>query len=315
MNADIEAALVALAESQLGLFTLRQATGRGLTPAMRRTKLEHGAFRRVFGDVYAFAGHKLTPAGVHLASVMATGRTSRSTHRAAAWLWGLTPYDQKPEITTTDERVRLGGIRTHFTTTALLPPVIRRGVPASTAPETLLDLGAVMALCRVQNALDRGIAAKVVTPMSALAELERRGGVGVRGTAHLRALLDDAGLTGSHKPSVLEAKTRRLIRRAGLPQPDCELIVGQHGEYRLDFCWPELMLAIEVDGWMYHSSYAAFYANKSRKNVLTLEGYAVLEYTWIHVTKTPTTFVREVKAAYAARKRTLFGNPMLLSNR
>ena len=180
-------------------------------------------------------------------------------------------------------------------------PVIRQGGPPTTADETLLDPGGVASLDKVQAALDRGIASKVLTPMSALAELDRRGKMGVRGTAHLRALLDNAGISGSHHPSVLEAKTRRLFAQAGLPQPVCELVVGTNGEYRLDFCWPEIMLAVEVDGWMYHASTAAFQGNKSRKNSLTVEGYAILEYTWAHVTRTPTDVLREIRAAFAAR--------------
>lgn len=314
MDAETEAALVALAESQLGLFTLRQGAAIGLTKEIRRTKLEHGGIRHVVGDVYRFAGHPLAVEGRHLAAVLATGASSRATHRAGAWLWGMTPHQQKPEITTTDGRYRIKGIRTHFTTTELTRPEVRLSVPVSSAAETLLDLGAVVSLEKVQSALDRGIANRVVTPMSALAELERRGGTGVRGTASLRALLENAGISGSHAPSVLEAKSRRLFKRAGLPQPECELIVGKNGQYRLDFCWPELMLAVEVDGWMYHSSTAAFHNNKTRKNALVVDGYAILEYTWKHVTETPDMFVREVRTAYRARTPSLFGNRVLLSN-
>lgn len=174
---------------------------------------------------------------------------------------------------------------------------------ATTAAETLLDLGAVKQLHHVQAALDRAIGNRVLTPVAALAELDRRGKMGVRGTAALRCLLDDAGITGSHHPSVLEAKTRRLIQKAGLPQPQCELVVGKYGEYRLDFCWPELILVVEVDGWLYHSSLAAFQDNKTRKNSLSIAGHLILEYTWKHVTKEPATVISEMQTAYAARTR------------
>jgi hypothetical protein len=177
----------------------------------------------------------------------------------------------------------------------------------TSAAETLLDLGGVVSIAQVRDALDRGIANRVVTPMDALAELRRRGGIGVRGTAPLRALLDASGVSGSHHPSVLEAKTRRLIKRAGLPQPECELVAGVNGEYRLDFVWPELMLVVEVDGWMYHSSFEAFHCDKTRKNALTIGGMCFLNYTWIHVTRTPRTVIEEIRIAYAARSAALFG--------
>ncbi len=308
MNHEAERALMALAATQLGLFTLTQARELRITRKMLRTRVSQGAWRRVRAGVYFVCGHEADAAVPHLAAVLATHQEGvRASHRAGAWLWNLTPHPQKPEVTlVTDARVRLTDVRVHRTTTNLLPAETRKGVPVTTAAETLLDLGAVVPLSKVRDALDRGIANKVLTPMSALAELERRGRVGVRGTASLRALLDDAGLSGSHHPSVLEAKTRRLIQKAGLPQPVCELIVGRHGEYRLDFCWPELQLALEVDGWAYHSS-AAFHGNKSRKNTLVVEGYVILEYTWRHITKTPTTVMREITAAYAARASLLVG--------
>jgi hypothetical protein len=309
MNWEAEATLLAVAASQLGLFTVRQALASGVTRKMLRTRIAQGAWRRIHRGVFVVEGHAMTPEAAHLAAVLAADvEGTRSSHRAGAWLWGMTPYEQKPEITlVSDVRIRLKDVRVHRTKTRLLEPVVRKGVPATTAAETLLDLGAVLELEKVQDALDRGIASKILTPMSALAELERRGRMGVRGTAHLRTLLDHAGMTGSHHPSVLEAKTRRLIQKAGLPQPECELVVGKNGEYRLDFTWPELMLAVEVDGWMYHASTAAFVGNKSRKNALTIDGYSILKYTWIHVTKTPTTVTRELRAAYAARSRLLVG--------
>lgn len=300
--------LHALAANQLGFFTLRQAVECGLTRAVVRNRIERKIWIRVHRGVFALAGLPPSPAGPHMAAVLAAGSTARSSHRAAAWGWRLTPYEQRPEVTTTGERVvDLPHIRTHRTRLSLLDPVIVQGVPSTTAAETLLDIGAVRELACVQRALDRGIANRTLTPMDALHELDRRGHSGVPGTARLRALLDDAGVTGSHPPSVLEAKTRRLIKRAGLPQPQCEKIAGANGEYRLDFSWPEVLLVVEVHGWEYHSSYAAFHRGMTRQNSLTLTGYVFFNYSWSHVTRSPAAFVRELQQAYAARKRLLGG--------
>ena len=303
MEADAEITLLAIAATQLGLFTLQQATDAGVTREMLRGRLRRRVWRRVYRTVFIIEGHPTTPASVHLASVLACGESARSSHRAGAWLWNMTAHEQKPEVSVVGHHPRIRDVRIHRTLTLLETPVIRQGVPVTSAAETLLDLGAVKELRDVQAALDRAIANRVVTPVAALAELNRPGKIGVRGTTALRQLLDTAGITGSHHPSVLEAKMRRLIQRAGLPQPDCELVVGKHGEYRLDFCWPELQLVIEVDGWLYHASTAAFTRNKTRKNRLTVAGYSIIEYTWVHVTKTPAAVVREIQDAYAARTR------------
>lgn len=307
MDAEAEARLLAIAATQFGVFTIQQARDAGVTQPTIRTRVARSAWRPVHRGVYFVGGHRMSEVGVHMASVLAGVESTRSSHRASAWLWGMTPHPQKPEVTTFGARSRISGVRCHLTLVPLGPPAVRRGVPVTSAAETLLDLGGVVARLKVREALDRAVANRVLTPMDALAELERRGHVGVRGTAPLRSLLDEAGVTGSHHPSLLEAKTRRLIKRAGLPQPECELVVGNSGEYRLDFVWPDLLLAVEVDGWMYHSSFEAFHGDKSRKNALTIEGFAILNYTWMHVTRTPSTVIRELRAAFAAKSSPLLG--------
>jgi len=311
-----EERLLALAATQLGLFTLGQALECGLTRAVVRNRLSRGVWTRVRRGVFAVAGHPSDPAASHMAAVLAAGATARSSHRAAAWGWRMTPYSQKAEVTITDgHEVDLPDVRIHRTQATLLAPVLVCGVPSTTAAETLLDLGAVRSVEDVRKALDRSIANRILTPMDALAELERRGGAGIRGTAKLRALLDDAGVSGSHPPSVLEAKTRRLINKAGVPQPQCEMVAGPDGEYHLDFPWPEVMLVVEVNGWEYHSSYKAFHHGMTRQNTLTLDGYSFLNYSWSHVTKTPATVIREIAAAYQARFRMTSAGLWLPDNR
>jgi hypothetical protein len=307
MDPEAENRLLARAATQFGVFTIDQARRAGVSRSTVRTRVEKGIWQRVHRRVYFVGGHWLTQGATHLASVLAGPPGTRSSHRAAAWIWSLTAHPQRAEITTTSSRSRISGVRCHFTETALGEPDVRRGIAVTSPAETLLDLGGVLTVTKVREALDRGIANRVLTPMDALAELRRRGGTGVRGTAALRALLDATGVSGSHHPSVLEAKTRRLIQRAGLPQPECELIAGVNGEYRLDFTWPELQLVVEVDGWMYHSSFEAFHSDKTRKNALTIEGLAFLNYTWMHITRTPNDVIRELRTAYAARSRSLVG--------
>jgi hypothetical protein len=255
-----------------------------------------------FPDVFALVGVAWTSARRHRASVLAGGDGARTTHRAGAWTWDLTTFDQKPEISIPAERfVRLHGVRVHRSTDLPDEIVVRRGIPTTNVNRVLIDLGVVLSYRQVRDALDRAIAARHATPMSVLAELNELAKHGRRGVGLMRALLNEAGVTGSHPPSVLEAKTRRLIRRAGLPQPECELIAGANGEYRLDFCWPELMLVVEVSGWQYHSSFDSFRRGMDRQNSLTLEGYGLLEYSWLHITRESDRVIREIRRAYRAR--------------
>ncbi len=221
---------------------------------MIATDLANGRLERPHPGVLAICGVGWNPARVLLAATLAGGEGAQATHRAGAWLWSLTRHSQMPEISVPRERcIQLAGVRVHRARDLPNEFVVRLGVPTTDVNRVLIDLGAVPRFRKVRDALDRAIAMKHTTPMRVLAELDELARRGRRGVGVMRALLDEAGVTGSHPPSVLEAKTHRLIRRAGLREPDCELVAGVNGEYRLDFPWPEASLTMEVDGWMYRT--------------------------------------------------------------
>ncbi len=291
----------AAAADQMALFTRDQATEVGLTRDLLRGERDRGLLETPFPDVFALAGVPWTQARQHLAAVLAGGDRARATHRAGAWAWELTSFNQKPEISIPLERyARLKDVRIHRASDLPELVVVRRGVPTTGVNRVLIDLGAVKPRS-VRDALDRAVAKKHTTPMQVLAELNELAKRGRRGVGVMRAVLDDAGITGSHPPSVLEAKTRRLIRDAGLPQPECEFAARANGEYRLDFCWPELMLVVEVSGWQYHSSFDAFHKDMTRQNSLTIEGYGLLEYSWLHITREAKRVTAEIRVAHRAR--------------
>ncbi len=82
----------------------------------------------------------------------------------------------------------------------------------------------------------------------------------------------------------------RLLRRAGLPPA-----VFQHpihtpdGRFlaRVDFAYPELLLAIEVDGWKSHGTPRAMGKDFVRQNGLVPYGWRVLRFTWFQVVRQP----------------------------
>ena len=302
MSANELAGLRAIAATQLALFTRAQATEAAVFRDRLRSQVACGVLERAYPDVFGIAGVPWSPERRHLAAVLAGGDWALATHRAGAWAWGLTRHPQRPEISIPYNRcVRLPGVRVHRSSDLPTDPVKRRAIPTTSVERVLVDLGAVLRRGCVRDGLDRAIANRDTTPMRVRAELERLAQHGRRGVGPMRALLEDAGVTGSHPPSVLEAKTRRLIQRAGLPQPECELVAGENGEYRLDFCWPELQLTVEVHGWQYHSSYDAFYRGLTRQNALVLTGLAILEYSWRHITTEQAHVTSELRAAYRAR--------------
>ena len=77
-----------------------------------------------------------------------------------------------------------------------------------------------------------------------------------------------------------------LLRRAGLPDPVSEYEVrDERGTFvaRVDFAYPAIKLAIEVDGYEPHVALDTFKHDRSRQNRIVSLGWMLLRYTWAEV--------------------------------
>ena len=95
---------------------------------------------------------------------------------------------------------------------------------------------------------------------------------------------------GEERPdSVLEPRMARLLRDAGLPAAVFQHEVCNGGRFvaRVDFAYPDVRLALEVDGWGSHSSPRALQSDLARQNALVALGWTVLRFTWIDVVRRP----------------------------
>lgn len=57
------------------------------------------------------------------------------------------------------------------------------------------------------------------------------------------------------------------------------------------------MVAVEVDGWAWHSDPARFGRDRHRQNELVLGGWKVLRFTWHDLTHRPTKVIADIRAA------------------
>lgn len=108
--------------------------------------------------------------------------------------------------------------------------------------------------------------------------------------------------------SALETLYRLLMLRARL-----EPWVAQYqlrdsiGEpvVRLDFAWPEIRLAVEVDGYAVHGTLEAFRRDRRRGNAAVRRGWVVLRFSWDDVVRRPDEVVACIRETIAARHRDL----------
>ncbi len=91
-----------------------------------------------------------------------------------------------------------------------------------------------------------------------------------------------------------------LIRAADLPEPRLQVhVLG----YRIDFLWPELGLALEVDAYGTHGSRRRFESDRRRDGrLLTEKGITVLRVTEASIEQRPFEAVGLVARAIGQRE-------------
>ncbi|MGI8461988.1 MAG: endonuclease domain-containing protein [Solirubrobacterales bacterium] len=114
--------------------------------------------------------------------------------------------------------------------------------------------------------------------------------------SRLRPLVDpasEAALTRSDA----ERRFLALIRAAKLPLPRVNTRLGAH---EVDFVWTQQRLAVEVDGFRYHSSRHAFERDRARDVDIAALGYTVIRATWHQIVDEPFALVARFAQALAS---------------
>ncbi len=288
-----------IARMQYGLVTWRQLIEMGLVRSSIARLVERGALLRVHPGVYRVAGAPVTWHQRQLAAVLAAGADAASSHRAGAHLWDV--YDGEPPVEISVPRrqsLTLPGVVVHRTRDEMRIHT-RRGIRVTTPMRGITDLGAVVKPSVVETVLDRAEIAKLVTVAAVEWELALLARPGRRGAGPLREVLNRRALLEVPPDGVLEPRFARLCKLAGLPRP-----VFQHrvGRFEIDFAYPELRIAIEVDGYGPHSSPKAFQSDRDRQNVLVGKGWMVLRFTWADVVRRPERVAQQITTAIGQRQ-------------
>jgi very-short-patch-repair endonuclease len=195
--------------------------------------------------------------------------------------------------------VAVKGIIAHRTRLLVPEDVARlKGIPATTAVRTIADLARVYPASKVGPMLDYALARRLVTR----AQLEARA-TGRRHNDVLRELLDERPATARPMGSEFEACLFRGLRGAGLPLPVAQyrVLMLDGSQVFLDFAYPDVMLAIEADSYLWHASLADWQRDRARNNELVALGWSILPLTYDLVVHTPAEAARQVRGARAAR--------------
>lgn len=98
-----------------------------------------------------------------------------------------------------------------------------------------------------------------------------------------------------------ERALHRILRGAGLGgwQPNFSVVANGCVVAVLDVAFVSARLAIEVDGWAFHSDVDRFQRDRHRQNALHALGWTVLRFTWADLTTRPSYVVATILAQLA----------------
>lgn len=271
----------ALAAEQHGCISAEQARQSGLSADAIFRRARSGRWRRLLPGVYGVRGAPATWEQRLTAAVLWAGEGTTIARASAAALWNLPGFHHGPvEIYhPTSKRTRSGVVVYRV---RLDPRDVTRirGWPVTTAGRTLVDIASKLDAASFDEVFHHCLHTRLTT-WRALQELsERHSGPGCPGATRLREALVSYGGGGRAAGSPLEVKLVRRLARSDLPKPLRQYEVRVEGRRRyLDLAWSEARVAVEVDGYRWHSSRGAWERDRSRLRELRRAGWTILHAT------------------------------------
>jgi very-short-patch-repair endonuclease len=284
--------VLALIARQDGLITTAQAVQHGLDESVLRRRARDQGWRRVGPRVYLAAGHRLTVRAQIRAAGLWGGENATVCGPAAAWWHGMLAISPARIEVTVPRRLGLrgySGVRIRRRDLPAADKILSNGIWCTAAPLTALE--SAITLPGGSAFLDRALQNHV--RFEDLYQAYCRN-MGARGAARIAALLTGAA---DRADSAAERLLISLLRDAGLTGWER----GRPFErWTIDIAFPEASLAIEVDGWAWHTDVDRFRADRRKGNALVRAGWRLLRFTWHDLANRPSYVIAEIRAALLA---------------
>jgi very-short-patch-repair endonuclease len=278
----------------------RDLLAAGLSRRALQRRVREGALRPLTPHLFTDVAEPSPDEALRAAAVALDAVVS---HTSAALLWGLelasTP--ERPTVTVGRDRSRaaMGGVVVRRTDLADGDWLRRDGVRLTTVLRTVLDLCRTLPLAEAVACADSAVRQGLLR----LSDLRRAlcalpAGRGRSMVARVLALVDP------RCGSVLESLLRVLLHVHGVRPPRTQVTIrARDGRLvgRVDFAWSDVGLVVEADGFAFHADRRAYRDDRRRSNVLVLDGWRVLRFSWEDVVQHPEDVVAAVRAALAVQ--------------
>lgn len=287
-----------LAAHQHGVFARDQLTRLGVTRGVIQHRMRMGRWERMAPSVLRLAGSPPTWRQSLMVACLTWGEGATVSHRAAAALWSLAGCEPGPiELTVPRSRHhRKRPATVHRNQLRPSDATVKEAIPLTTPTRTLIDLAAVASRDATEEALDDALRRRIVSiprVRRRLDEIARPGRPGIR---VLRALLDAREDDGVPQ-SVFETRLLRTLNRAALPKPVLQHPIrdGARLIAVVDFAFPSKLIAIEAEGYRWHSGLTGWESDRARRNRITALGWRVIHVTWAELVNKPDAVIHSIR--------------------
>lgn len=252
-----------------------------------------------------------------MAAVAGSG-TGRASHATAARLLRLgTPLGASPIHVTVDagrKRPRLRrvevadadhaffAVKIHRSEHVAGPVLTIDGVESVDAARALIDTAPTLSEEELEAAFERARRLGLLSTEVVARRFAELGGRGRAGTPKIRRLLEHAA--PNVLDSRLEVKAWRMLRASHveLPLRQVRVDLASGRRHRLDFAWPELLLAFETEGFEWHGSRARWKQDRARTAALERLGWRIVVATWDDVVHAPDATIDRIDLALRERR-------------
>jgi very-short-patch-repair endonuclease len=269
-----------LAETQHGVVGRRQLLRLGLGRGAIEARIARGQLRRVQWGVYAVGHRSMSRESRWMAAALSAGPGAVLSHRSAGSLWRVLPQMSiLPEVTRETRCQARSGLKSHCGVLRADEVTRVDGIPVTSPPRTMLDIAAFSTMGELERALNEIEVRGITNELSIPALLERY--PRKRGSAKLRALLDDRVRAHGITRSRLEERFATLLARSNLPRPQRNASLAVRGRFfEVDCLWRKKRVIVELDGMQTHGTDLAFEKDRERDRLLIAEGWRVARITW-----------------------------------
>jgi very-short-patch-repair endonuclease len=275
-----------------GVLTLADARRLGLDRHAVNRRVRAGHWRQCARGVYFVDDRPFTDAARVRAAVWSYGGRAAASGLSAAFWLGLTRF--APDIVeVTVPRDSSGrkraGSRVRRRDLAIADVVERRGLRVTALPLTVVE--ASVRQRGGARLMDSALQSDVGLRELWAAHLRNKGRYGSPASRLLLQAASDGARSAAERLLV------KLLRDAGITGWRTNYPVGG---YKVDVGFPGSKVAIEVDGFAFHSGPVEFQIDRERQNAIALLGWQVLRFTWLDLTEYRERALAVIRAAISA---------------